>query len=115
MWGPFCSSGRAVHGLPLAFFSKKLEAAQQKYSAFDRVLLVAYLAVRHFRSMLHGREFSILSDHKPLSFAIDRVSEPWSARQQRQLAFISEFTGDIQYLPRKDCSLLILLKGKSRL
>jgi len=99
---------------PLAFFSKKLEAAQQKYSAFDRELLVAYLAVRHFRSMLHGREFSILSDHKPLSFAIDRVSGPWSARQQRQLAFISEFTGDIQYLPRKDCSLLNLLKGKSR-
>ncbi len=87
---------------PLAFFSKKLEAAQQKYSAFDRELLAAYLAVRHFHSMLHGREFSILSDHKPLSFAIDRVSEPWSASQQRQLAFISEFTGDIQYLPGKE-------------
>jgi cleavage and polyadenylation specificity factor subunit 1 len=87
---------------PLAFFSKKLEAAQQKYSAFDRELLAAYLAVRHFRSMLHRREFSILSDHKPLSFAIDRVSEPWSARQQRQLAFISEFTGDIKYLPGKE-------------
>jgi hypothetical protein len=51
--------------------------------------------------MLHG-EFSILNDHKPLSFAIDRVSEPWSARQQRQLAFISEFTGDIKYLPGKE-------------
>jgi hypothetical protein len=86
---------------PLAFFSK-LEAAQQKYSTFDRELLATYLAVRHFRSMLHGREFSILSDHKPLSFAIDRVSEPWSARQQRQLAFISEFTGDIKYLPGKE-------------
>jgi hypothetical protein len=84
---------------PLAFLSNKLEAAQKKYSAFDRELLAAYLGVRHFRSMLHDREFCFLSDHKPLSFAIDRVSEPWSDRQQRQLAFISEFTVDIQYLP----------------
>jgi hypothetical protein len=52
--------------------------------------------------MLHGREFSILSNHKLLSFAIDRVSEPWSTRQQRQLAFISEFTSDIKYLPGKE-------------
>jgi hypothetical protein len=79
-----------------------LEAAQQKYSAFDRELLAAYLAVRHFRSMLHRREFSILSDHKLLSFAIHRVSEPWFARQQRQLAFISEFTRDIKYLRGKE-------------
>jgi predicted lipid-binding transport protein (Tim44 family) len=34
---------------PLGFFSAKLEAAQQKYSAFDRELLACYLAVRHFR------------------------------------------------------------------
>ena len=27
------------------------------------------------------------------------MSEPWSARQQRQLAIISEFTSDIKYLP----------------
>jgi hypothetical protein len=64
-------------------------------------LLAAYLVVWHFHSMLHGRESCILSDHKLLSFGIDRVSEPWSARQQRHLAFISGFTGDIQYLPGK--------------
>jgi hypothetical protein len=68
---------------PLAYYSCKLDAAQQKYSAFDRELLAAYLSVRHFRFMLEGRDFVIFSDHKPLSFALQRVSEPWSARQQR--------------------------------
>ena len=34
---------------PLAFFSVKLDNAQQKYSAFDRELLAIYLSTRHFR------------------------------------------------------------------
>jgi len=34
---------------PLSFFSKKLEPAQMKYSAFDRELLAVYLSIRHFR------------------------------------------------------------------
>jgi RNase H-like domain found in reverse transcriptase len=34
---------------PLAFYSKKLDLAQHKYSAFDRELLAVYLAIRHFR------------------------------------------------------------------
>jgi hypothetical protein len=40
---------------PLAFFSKKMSGAQQKYSAYDRELLAIYEAVKHFRHMWkHG-------------------------------------------------------------
>jgi RNase H-like domain found in reverse transcriptase len=74
-------------------------SAQRKYSAFDRKLLAGYLAVRHFCFMPEGKQFTIFSDHKLLSFALHRVSEPWSARQQRQLAYISEFTSDVQHVP----------------
>ena len=84
---------------PLSFFSRKLSAAEVKYSAFDRELLGIYLAVRHFRFMLEARPFTIFTDHRPLTQALHRVSAPWSARQQRQLAYISEFTSDLQYLP----------------
>jgi hypothetical protein len=35
---------------PLAFFSKKLEPAQVKYSAFDRELLACFLGIRHFQT-----------------------------------------------------------------
>jgi hypothetical protein len=55
---------------PLAFYSKKLDAAQHKYSAFDRELLAAYLAVRHFCFLLEGGQFSIQTDHKPLNYAL---------------------------------------------
>jgi cleavage and polyadenylation specificity factor subunit 1 len=54
---------------PLAFLSRKLSPAQQKYSTYNRELLALYEAVRHFRHMLEARHFTILKDHKPLLFA----------------------------------------------
>jgi len=87
---------------PLAFFSQKLSATQQRYSTFDRELLAAFSAIRHFRFMLEGRSFQLQTDHRPLIAAAERVSPPWSGRQQRQLAYISEFTADIRYVPGGD-------------
>ena len=86
---------------PLAFYSVKLDNAQQKYSAFDRELLAAYLAVRHFRWILEGRSFYILSDHKPLSYALHRISDAWSARVQRHLSYLAEYTSDIRHIAGK--------------
>jgi hypothetical protein len=39
----------------LAFFSKKLNLTEQKYSAYNSELLVIYEAVKHFRHMLEVR------------------------------------------------------------
>ena len=84
---------------PLAFFSKKLSDAEKKYSAFDRELLAAYSSIRHFRFMLEGREFLLFTDHKPLTSALFRISPPWTARQQRHLTYIAEFTNSIVHVP----------------
>ena len=86
---------------PLAFFSRQLRPSERKYSTFDRELLGVYLAIRHFRSLLEGRQFSVFVDHKPLSFAMSKVTQPWSGRQQRPLTYISEFTTDITHLSGK--------------
>ena len=87
---------------PLAFFSRQLRANERKYSTFDRELLGLYLAIRHFRFLLEGRHFTAFVDHKPLVFAMAKVAEPWSARQQRHLSYISEFTTDLQHVAGKD-------------
>ncbi len=97
-WQPG-GGGRSGGWRPLSFFRKKLDAAQQKYSAFDRELLAAYLTVRHFWYMLDGRKFHILSDHKPLTQALHRVSDPWTPRVQRQLSFLAHLTSDIRHVP----------------
>ena len=43
--------------------------------------------------------FQILTDHLPLVSALSCVSPPWSARQQCQLSYISEFTSDLRHTP----------------
>jgi hypothetical protein len=57
---------------PLAFFSKKMSTAQQKYSVYDTELLAIYEAVKHFRHILEARHFVILTDHKPLTYAFSQ-------------------------------------------
>ena len=87
---------------PLAFFSRQLRPPERKYSAFDRELLAMYLTVRHFRYFLEGRDFTAYTDHKPLTFAFAKISDPWSARQQRHLAYISEYTTNVRHIDGKD-------------
>ena len=58
----FCRSKWA----PLPFFFHKLMLAVSHYSAVDRELLAAQAAIRHFRLMLEGQDFFIITDHKPL-------------------------------------------------
>jgi hypothetical protein len=57
---------------PLAFYSKKLSGVGTRYSTFDRELLAAFSAVRHFRFLLEGRQFRLLINHKPLVTSLFR-------------------------------------------
>ena len=82
---------------PLSFFSKKLSAAEKKYSTFDRELLAVFLSIKHFRHVLEGRSFSVFTDHKPLCGALASLSEK-SPRQTRQLSFIAEFTTSVKHV-----------------
>ena len=92
-----------VHGVwqPLAFFSKHLRLAERKYSGFDREILSLYLEIHHFRYFLEGRTFTAYTDHKPLTFCMSKLLDPWTSRQQRHITYISEFTTDIKQVQRK--------------
>ena len=87
---------------PLTFFSRKFNNAQTRYSAYDRELTAGHEAVKFFKHFLEGREFNIVTDHKPLIYAFQQRLDKASPRQRRQLSFISQFTTGIQYIPGKD-------------
>ncbi|GFS07115.1 Pol polyprotein [Elysia marginata] len=91
------------HGMwrPIAFFSRKLTSPQSRYSTFDRELLAIYSAIQHFRFFLEGRPFSVLTDQKPLTYALTSKTAR-SPRQERQLSYIAEFTTDIRYISGPD-------------
>ena len=86
---------------PLGFFSAKLEGNQQEWPPFDRELLAAFRAIRHFRHMVEGRNFTLYTDHDSLVPALHKKSEPLTARQSYQLSCIAEYTTDIAYLEGK--------------
>nr|VZI26528.1 unnamed protein product [Spirometra erinaceieuropaei] len=87
---------------PLAFFSKKLSPSATRYSVFGRELLAVYLSIRHFRLFLEGREFVVLTDHKPLDFALRASPDRYSPREIRHLDSISQFSCDIQHVHGKE-------------
>ena len=80
---------------PLTYFSKSLKPSETRYSAFDRV----YLAVKHFRYFIEGRQFYVVTDHKPLIYALSHKPDHYSPRQSRHLDYISQFTADIRHVP----------------
>ena len=100
--------GGVVHQLvdngwqPLAFFSKRLQDRETRYSTSGRELLAAYLSIRHFRHFLEGRSYTLYTDHKPLTYALNSKPDRHSPREIRQLDFISQFTSDIRHVSGKD-------------
>eukprot|EP00794_Sanderia_malayensis_P020726 gene20726-biopygen17108 len=87
---------------PISFFSKRLQPAEIKYSTFGRELLAVYLSLRHFRHCLEGRKFYVLTDHKPLTYALASSADRHSPREIRHLDFISQFTTDIRHITGKE-------------
>ena len=54
---------------------------------------------RHLPHHLEGRDFTVWTDHKPLTFALSRMSDSWTAQQQWQLSYVAEFTNKIVHVP----------------
>jgi len=82
------------HWCPVAFFQKNFP--QQKQSIVHLTeLLVMYLAIKHFRHFVEGWEFHILTNHKPLTFALFTKPTKLTPRQCCHLNYISQFTSDI--------------------
>ena len=74
---------------PVVFFSKKLKLAEQNYSATDREMLAIVEALTHWRHYLHGLQFVVKADHKPLTFFFSQPN--LSYRQLRQSERLCEF------------------------
>jgi len=64
-------------------------------------LLAVYLAIKHFQHFIKGRDFHILTDHKPLTFAL-KSNHKHSPRQLRHLDFISQFRNEIRHIKGTD-------------
>ena len=82
-------------GKPIAYFSKKLNAAQMKYTTIDKELLAIVETLRHFRTILLGHEIVIFTDHKNLTYP---NSDHGSQRVLRQRLIIEEYGAELRYV-----------------
>nr|VZI19045.1 unnamed protein product [Spirometra erinaceieuropaei] len=59
-------------------------------------------AVLHQQNLLEGRDFSVHTNHKPLTYALKAKPDLYSPREVRHLDYISQFTVDIRYVRGSD-------------
>ena len=86
---------------PLAFYSSKLNDAQQVWPPYDRELLGAFKSVRHFRPWIEGRPFTLFTDHLSLVPSVSKKTDPQTTRQAYQLSAVAEYTTDFRYIQGK--------------
>ena len=85
---------------PVAFASCTLCKAEANYSQIDREGLALVFGVTRFRQYVYGREFTLITDHKPLiHFSGQTASIPTmgSPRVRRWALTLSAYNYDIQY------------------
>ena len=83
----------------LAFFLRKFNNAQQKYSTYDRELMAISESVKHFHYFLESRRFQVCIDHKPIIYSQTKGQETAPAHRVRRVTFLSEYSITHTYLP----------------
>ena len=90
---------------PIAFASKSLAKSQEGYSQIDKEALSIIWAVKKFHYYLMGKEFTLITDHKPLVyiFSPDKgIPVMSAARLQRYAIILSAYKYKIEYKNTKD-------------
>ncbi|POS82548.1 hypothetical protein EPUL_005935, partial [Erysiphe pulchra] len=61
---------------PIAYFSKKLNETQQRYSAQERELLCILLSLQHWRHWVEGGDVTVITDHQSLKTIQTKSEQP---------------------------------------
>ena len=80
------------NGKPIAFYSRKLNPAQTRYTTTERELLAIVETLKEFRNILLGQQVTVYTDHLNLThknFNVERV--------MRWRLILEEFGLDLQY------------------
>lgn len=97
--GSILSQAPLGKDLPICFYSRTLNKAEYNYSTTKKELLAIVDSVKHFRPYLFGQRFTIITDHKPLTWLMN-CKDP-SSRLMRWRLKLMEYDYQIRYKPGK--------------
>jgi hypothetical protein len=78
---------------PIAFYSRKLNPAQTRYTTTERELLSIVETLKEFRNILLGQQIKVYTDHKNLTYVNFNVE-----RVMRWRLIIEEYSPELIYL-----------------
>lgn len=85
----------------IAFGNKSLTDCEKRYCQTEKEALALVWAVEHFKIYLLGKEFDLISDHKPLEIIFGPRSKP-CARIERWVLRMQAYKYKVVYRPGKD-------------
>ena len=107
---------------PIAYASCTLSVSERNYAQLEREALSLVFGIKKFHPYLFGREFQLLTDHKPLTTILGPktgIPSLAAARLQRWALMLPGYKYQIKYKPTKwhgnadGLSRLLLKSGKS--
>lgn len=93
--GAVLSQGEIGKDKPCAYASRTLCPAEQNYNTTEKELLAIVWGIKHFRTYLYGKHFTILTDHQPLRWLFNN-KDP-SSRLMRWRIMLEEYDYEIRY------------------
>eukprot|EP00963_Diacronema_lutheri_P002189 scaffold145_cov452-Pavlova_lutheri.AAC.2 len=88
---------------PVEYWSKKFNTAQQNYHPAEKETCAILYALQHWRHLVFGQQFTVVTDNKASQFIGTKATEQLSPREMRwveRLAYFAPFT--IEYRPGKE-------------
>jgi len=85
---------------PIAYASRTLSPAEKNYARIEKEGLALIFGVRKFHKYLYGRQFTLVTDHKPLMAILgSKKSLPSlaAARLQRWVIFLLGYQYDLEF------------------
>eukprot|EP00963_Diacronema_lutheri_P005773 scaffold457_cov441-Pavlova_lutheri.AAC.1 len=86
--------------LPVEYWSKKFNSAQRNYHPAEKETCAIVYALHHWRHLLFGQPFTVLTDNKASMYLQTKSAEQLSPRDQRwvaKLAYFAPFA--VEYRP----------------